>query len=179
MKIFIVGGTFDDNGGKSSGLIRKISDAFLSLSVDVTLHNGGYYSNLNDIMNSAKEEDVIFWMVNVPNDKEKERDLKALYPKKYLIMSKRNNDEYTFSEMINRALSQKANLMLEFKNGDNGFVMRVFDPLATVWCDYTNDVKLIVKSLKERLDFIMNITRSPTIHLEGKVDTPNEEHFFD
>jgi hypothetical protein len=178
MKIFIVGGTFDDNGGKPSGLINKISDAFLSLSVNVILHNGGYYSNLNDIMHSVKEEDVIFWMVNVPNDKDKERDLKALYPKKYLIMSKRNNDEYTFSEMINRALSQKANLMLEFKNDDKGFIMRVFDPLATVWCDYTNDVKTIVTALKNRLDFIMNITRSGSIQLDGEVDTPNEEHFF-
>ena len=155
MNLFIVGGTFDDKGGKPSGLINKISKEFESLGVTVTLNNGGYFSNLKGIMESVQEEDVIFWMVNVPNDKDKERDLKSLYPKKYLIMSKRNNDEYTFAQMINRALAQKANLMLEFKQEDSKFVMRVFDPLATVWCDYTSDISKIVLSLKDRLDFIM------------------------
>jgi hypothetical protein len=178
MNIFIVGGTFNDEGGKPSGLINKIAEEFRSLSVSVTLHNGGLFEDLKSIMQSVSEEDVIFWMVNVPNDKDKERDIKKLYPKKYLIMSKRNNNEYTFGQMINKALAQKANLMLEFKKEDSKFVMRVFDPLATVWCNYTSDISLIVKSLKDRLDFIMNITRTPTVLIEGKQEIPNEKEFF-
>jgi hypothetical protein len=162
MKILIVGGTFDDEGGKSSGLIRKIADSFRSLDIEITLNNGGYFDELKSIMSNIGEEDVVFWMANVPNSKEKSRNIKELYPRKYLVMSKRNNGEYSFQEMINRALGQKANLMLEFTKTSSKISMRVFDPLGTVWCDFTNDVNLVTKSIKKRLDYIMNVTRTPT-----------------
>lgn len=179
MNIIIIGGNFNDQGGKPSGLINKISDSFKDKNINVTLHNGGYFSDLKNIMNNITE-DVIFWMVNVPNDKEKIRDIKTLYPKKYLIMSKRNNNEYSFQELINRALSQKANLMLEFQKNESKFEMRVFDPLGSVWCDYTTDINNVVTSIVDRLNYIMSISRQGTIHIDNEVtpETPNEEEFF-
>ena len=178
MNIRIIGGTFDDNGGKPSGLISKLADSFESQGATINVSNGGSFDELSALMSNI-QEDVIFWMVNVPNDKPKNRDIKLLYPKKYLIMSKRNNDEYTFAEMINRALGQKANLMLEFKATETPFKMRVFDPLGTVWCDYTSDINTITGALIKRLDFIMNITRKPTLKMDetGPV-VPNENEFF-
>jgi ribulose-5-phosphate 4-epimerase/fuculose-1-phosphate aldolase len=179
MKIIIVGGTFDDHGGKPSGLINKINLSFQNLGIRTTLKNGGHFNNLETIMNNISDENVVLWMANVPNDKEKFRDVKSLYPKKYLIMSKRNNGEYSFSQMINRALTQKANLMLEFQSGDNGFSMRVFDPLGSVWCDYTNNIDKVTVAIKERLDFIMNITRVPS-HISDSVapEVPDVPEFY-
>ena len=79
-KILIVGGTFDNNGGKSSGLIDKIVDAIKSRN-DSTLdvHNGGYISSLKeDIVEKSKENDIVIWMPNVSNTEEKIRDIKSI-----------------------------------------------------------------------------------------------------
>jgi len=38
--ILIVGGTFDDNGGKASGLISKLAETFKSADRTVTIWNG-------------------------------------------------------------------------------------------------------------------------------------------
>ena len=180
MNIIIIGGTFDDEGGKPSGLINKMSQSFEKQNINVTLHNGGYFDNLKNIMNNIKE-DVILWMVNVPNDKEKIRDIKSIYPKKYLIMSKRNNNEYSFAELINRALSQKANLMLEFQRLTDKFEMRVFDPLGSVWCDYTSEIDNVTESIINRLNYIMSITRQGTVNIKDEPTPviPDEPEFFE
>lgn len=186
MKIVLVGGSFDDNGGRPSSLVRKFAES-LRLSHDVILFNGGYYSELSQIMDGISDDnhvDAVFWWANVPNDKPKIRDVKSVNQRVMLVTSKRNdNQKYEFSELINRALKVKANLCVEFRSsedpsGDHKFLMSVFDPLGNQWYEGYH-ISACCTALTKRLEFLKSITRQGTCPIEGRqVEVPNDEEFF-
>lgn len=170
MKVAIVGGSYNHDGGRPSGLIRKMEEyiRYFTEKKDIILYNGGTVEDLRDIYegNILNDCEVIFWLANVPNTEPKLRDIKLKYPKKLLVTSKRNIEEkYSFSELVNRALQLKANLVIEFskKQSDITYKGRVFDPLGTVWCDKTEDFYTLIKKTMNRLYFLRYITRKPTI----------------
>ena len=75
MKVLLLAGTWnlnkneDNTYGKKSGLIEKIYNNLKSQNdSDIDYYNGGNYDALQDIINSAKNYQIIFWMANVPND---------------------------------------------------------------------------------------------------------------
>lgn len=182
MKIAIVGGTFDGDEGKASGLINKIGEYTKELVKDVRIMNGG---NIKDLINEYErgtiiaDADVIFWFCNVPNEFAKYRELKAKYPRKMLVTSKRNFGEYSFSYLVNHALTLKSNLVLEFSKGDNRFNGRILDPLGVVWHDYDSDFRAIVKTLVERLEVLRDITRQGTIRVEEKVEFQMDKDYLE
>lgn len=163
MKTLFVAGTWDLNNGKESGLIKKI---YLELKkyekLNIDYYNGGNYNELNNLLNSVINYEIVFWMVNVPNNLEKIRNVKEINPKTMLITSKRNNNEYSFQELIQKALSSKSNLVIEFTRVNDIYQMKLFDPLGNVWYIGT-DIEAFVKSLVDRLLFIKKITRQSTI----------------
>lgn len=168
MKILVVGGTFDNNGGSRSGLVDKFVNALMTMNGTVSYRNGGNYEELQYTLNNCvKNYDVVFWWANVPNDLPKVRDVKEVAPHVILVSSKRNDgDKYTFQELVNRALALKANLTFEFKKQDDGkFAMMVFDPLGSSWYEGT-DINEAVKATVERLIFLMSITRNATHQCE-------------
>ena len=63
-KILFVGGNWDLNGGKCS----KIVSEFANYLPDVTVFNGGNYNDLNKILESCINYDIIIWWANVPNE---------------------------------------------------------------------------------------------------------------
>lgn len=166
MKTLFVAGTWDLNGGKESGLIKKIYLELTKYSeLNIDYYNGGNYNDLNNILNSTMNYDIVFWMANVPNDLEKIRNVKEVNPKTMLITSKRNNNEYSFQELIQKALASKSNLVIEFSKKEDIYQMQLFDPLGNIWFSGT-DTKAFVKSLVDRLLFIQKITRQSTIQDE-------------
>lgn len=172
MNILIVGGTFDNDGGKPSSLVGKIAAAISEEDTgNVIIENGGYYDELEKLLDSAKDHDVVFWWPNVPNDLPKIRDVKAVAPHVMLVSSKRNdNGKYKFGELVGRALTVKANLCFEFSRTEKGiFSMRVFDPLGSSWYE-GEDVDAAVKAALGRLRFLIGITRNTTT----QSDTPKE-----
>lgn len=127
MKILIVGGTFnteknsDNTYGKASGLINKLAAAINVYNTanskfeTIDIYNGGNYADLDNILNSTPNYDIVFWFANVDNELPKIRDVKTIAPLTLLITSKRNdNNKYTFQELIQRALASKSNLVFEF-----------------------------------------------------------------
>lgn len=177
MKILIVGGTWNrekainnsenniNSFGKPSGLVYKMYDAIKY--EDVTLYNGGYYDDLESILQSSVNYDVVFWMANVSNDYPKIREVKEVAPHVMLVSSKRNDgDKYSFLELAQRAIAMKANLTIEFKKLESGlFHIMVFDPLGSVWYEGDN-INHAVKSIINRLSFLLSITRQTTIKSE-------------
>ena len=110
-KILFVGGSWNLDGGKKS----KIVDTFASSLDNVTLYNGGYYQNLDNIINQATNYDIVFWWANVDNDLPKIRNVKEMNYKTMLVSSKRNdNNKYTFQELLQRSFKLKSNLTIEF-----------------------------------------------------------------
>ena len=151
-KVLVVGGTFDRNDGKSSGLIDKLGKAIAIAAMaannsTVEVQNGGNIERLKELLDETPDNDFVFWFANVSNDEEKIRDVKAIAPHTLLITSKRNDfvdetftkQKYDFEELLQRALAIKANLCFEFcKMPDGIFKMKVFDPLGCVWYEGTD-----------------------------------------
>lgn len=159
MRVLVVGGTFDLDGGKKSGLIKKMYDAILE---DKELINGGYYQDLDNLLSRVNNYDVVFWMANVKNDLPKKRNVKEIAPNIMLVSSKRNDeDKYTFKELVVHALSLKANLTFEFKKQQDLFFIRVFDPLGTVWYEGFDIEEATIKAMS-RLKYLNSITRQKT-----------------
>jgi len=182
--VLIVGGTFDKEKGKPSGLINKIFNEVCNRKdITVTLFNGGTVEKLqNGIIENCKYHDIVLWMPNVSNNEEKIRNVKEVNPKTILISSKRNdNNKYNFAELISRALSMKSNLTIEFsKVSDKEFNMMVFDPLGNQFYNGT-DIKQMVEKLFDRAIELTNFTRKPTFPIINETtipEVPNEEEFF-
>ena len=179
-KILLVGGTFDYAGGKPSGLVEKMSAVLNSTFLEPTYYNGGFVDELHSqILPQAAAHDIVIWMPNVPNDAPKMRNVKEINPKTILISSKRNdNNKYAFSELINRALMQKSNLVIQFSKGEAGFDMMVFDPLGT--CYYNgNDINEMVCQLMKRAVELTRFTRVGSVQAPGVApEVPDEENFF-
>ena len=178
-KTLIVGGTFDDNGGKPSSVVNKVYETFVAQGYAVDVFNGGYFEDVEKILESTVNYKYVIWWANVPNDKEKIRNVKEINPKCILITSKRNdNDTYGFAELINRALGAKSNLCVEFSKWNDIYKMRLFDPLGNLW--YSGmDVVYMTTVMMDRMFFLAGVTRQGCLHADGKIDIPDEKEFFD
>lgn len=186
LRILIVGGTFDRDGGKRSGLIQKMAinitnNVLLREDVEsVWIINSGTVETLHTaIIEQVKNYDIVLWMPNVSNDELKIRNIKELNPKCILINSKRNDgDKYSFADLISRSLSAKANLTIEFKKAENGFNMLVFDPLGNEYYNGT-DVIEMSRILIERAIVLANMTRKPCLKAENLREKITEEESID
>lgn len=173
INIFLIGGFYDNQTGKSSGLISRIYRSLFTTSdiilrnndINITYQNGG---SINDIKNQLHQieitkPDIIFWFPYIENSEEKLRNIKELSPESLLITSKRNdNNKYSFQELLQHALMLKANMTFEFSiRNDGRFNIRVFDPLGCEYYNGTDSNDAIMNCLK-RIKFLMNITRQRT-----------------
>ena len=173
MKILIVAGNWSDNEEliKKSGIAEKtfntlaaLPDMYSKEGDAIKLCNGGRYSDLADIIETAPDFDIIFWWANVDNSLPKVRNVKEIAPYSMLVNSKHNDDDkYTFQELTQRTLAAKANLTFEFKkNKETGrFDILVFDPLGCGWYK-GNDITEAVTKAAERLKYLISITRQST-----------------
>ena len=200
LSIFIVGGSFDENGGRESALVNQIfinmyqiAQDYYNYNWDISIRfiNGGYVDELKNLLEETKNYDVVFWWANVPNDFEKIRNVKEVNPRTILVSSKRNdNEKYSFQELIQRALELKANLTVEFSKDESftfnshlspsiltRFKMRVFDPLGVVWYEGF-DVHKMTKALLSRLTFLSKVTRQGTTHIQKNIEVPDNKEFF-
>jgi hypothetical protein len=183
-QMLIVGGTFDHDGGKPSGLVRSIDKSIREKTAfDVTTVNGGWVEDLHDeILPSVLGYDLVLWFANVSNDEVKLRDVKSINQRCILITSKRNDDgKYTFAELISRALAIKANLTIEFsKDPDGLFNMMLFDPLGNVFYDGFEVDEMCTKLL-DRAKQLLMFTRVPSIQdtTQEAPTIPEETEFFD
>ena len=184
MNILMVGGTFDEDGGRKSSLIDKMYNSFVSnLNNEdlITYVNGGEYKELQNILDTVKNYNVILWFANVPNYLPKIRDVKKLNPYAIFIGSKRNIDnEYTFVEVLNRTLLQRHNLSIMFyKNSDEKeYSMMLFDPLGTYFYD-GKDFNALMEVLTLRVRFLLTTTRRNTFKKDGEVIIENNEEFLE
>ena len=74
----LVGGTFNDNKGKESGVVNKLYHALGTFN-SVMYNGGNYFDLVGNALSSITETDLIIWMADVDNAKE--------VSKKYGIMS--------------------------------------------------------------------------------------------
>ena len=178
-KILIVGGTFDDNGGKPSSLVQQVRECIIASGYNADVYNGGFYEDVENILELVIYYKYVIWWANVPNDKPKLRNVKDINSKCILITSKRNDDnKYGFAELINRALEVKANLCVEFSKWNDLYKMRLFDPLGNLWYDGMNIIDMVYAML-DRMFFLAGVTRQGCLHADGNIEIPDEQEFFE
>lgn len=164
--ILVVGGTFDLTGGKASSIVSKVAQSLKNHNKEITIYNGGNYSELENIIKQVSTADAVIWWANVPNDLDKIRNVKEINYKTMLINSKRNdNNKYNLFEIQQRNFAEKANLCTIFEKVEDKFKLTLIDPLSN--CFYEGyDIEEFVKQLVNRLDFLSSITRQSTTTTE-------------
>ena len=187
-KILLVGGNFDNAGGRPSGLFEKICNEVKVREYEgkilADVYNGGFVDELrNNILPQVKDFDIVVWAPNVPNTEEKIRNVKEINPKTILISTKRNNNEYNFAELISRALAQKSNLVIEFSKfleNPSIYKMMVFDPLGNKFFDGTSVENMVNVLLKRALE-LTDFTRIGSKQSDKSTipSVPNEKKFFE
>ena len=177
-KTLLVGGFFDDGGGKPSrALVPVLHEALASKGGStMTFLNGGHFSELERELERIHEYGVIYWFANVSNNKPKiVGDIKKHHKRCLLVTSKRNDgDKYSLSDIIYHALNLKSNLVVEFKKdvASGTTVGRVLDPLANVFLDFTADFTLIGKALAKRVGELQGFTRVGSTSVSLVPDRP-------
>lgn len=175
-KILLVGGSWNLEGGKASGLVKKMHNYMEDIH-DVTFYNGGNYNDLKAILETSIDYEIVFWMAYVPNDLPKVRYVKTINPHAIVIGSKRNDNKYSFVEILNRALEQRNNLTIQFTKDNSSFEFLAFDPLGTVWYKGMDLIKLM-DNLFDRISFILKTKREHTYSIDKTIEIPNNENFF-
>ena len=130
--ITLVGGDFDNNNGKESGIVKKMMCQF-------GFNGNGYINggNLdviksNTVMNSISNSRLIIWMPNISNDEDK------TYPKKgigtILICSKVIRPGYTYKDAIARIFKMHGNAVIAIEKDQSGFsTFTLIDALGNYW----------------------------------------------
>jgi hypothetical protein len=171
MNILVVAGTWDEHGGESSKIARQIVGGIVASNAfsGISFLNGGNYDHLPATLEEKTEADVIIWMAKVPNHLPKlPFSLKEKLPTAILVSSKRNtNDEYSFQELISRALSSKSNLLIEFQEkvafGLKDISANLLDPLGNIWFSGDNMAMLGIVIAK-RARQLARVTRVGSVH---------------
>jgi len=183
LNVMLVGGTYNESGGKASGLVRKCYEEFVQLyrgNGVVRLYNGGTLQNLKDIITEVKSSDIVYWFANVNNAEEKLiKSIKEINNKVMLIESKVNNGKYEPRDIVAHILKNKANLCVEMITSYQGMViMKVLDPLGNMFANYTADYKKICSVVYKRVEFLRSLKRQATQFIDMEVPTPTVDGRF-
>jgi hypothetical protein len=165
-EIYVVGGTFDVNGGRPSSITQQLIHHFGGEGM-----NGGYIQDLLDF--DPAQDDAVLWMPNVANTEKKVLPtLKKMNPRLLLITSKRMDDrDFTPNDFVGHMLKNKANLGIGIDvvtawqdqdiSGKVRFSFRAMDPLGNQYYHGTN-VGEMALHLADRVDALLKVRRVPS-----------------
>lgn len=183
MKVLIVTGRFDDDGGKPSGYAEKLFAHYrdiLGQEVSVGFHNGGEFKFLEFLLEHIDSFSLVFWFADVPNDKAKlVEQIKVKNPKCILVTSKRNFGEYNRMELIARALKTKSNLLLEFNKAPDGKILgTLLDPLGNAFTFEEPNVDVVRETMLRRVLDLWRFTRLESERIGDALPIPDQPEFF-
>ena len=155
LRLLLVGGTFNHEGGRSSGYVAKLGDALaLQLpSAQVSVINGGLYADLAAHLDKVQGVTHLAWFADVPNELPKLLPaLKRRYPALVLIASKNNRKGlYDRAALYGRMQAARSELLVEFANGVDGkLVASVLTAQATVALESSSDIEQVAQCLAEQ-----------------------------
>ncbi len=172
MSIFIVGGTFDNNGGKPSYIISKLIKLFDCKGV-----NGGH---LKDLQLDFTSLSTLIWMPNINNEEDKILPkIKKVNPHILLIQSKRVIEkDYEVSDVVGRLLESKSLMGIMITKEFGEYNYRVIDPLGNEHC-YTKDLNVLATTIISRVKYIKSLNRIGSKSIGPKRDIEIEPKFID
>ena len=129
LTIMIVGGDFNTQGGRPSGVVAKLAE---NLGCAGKSYNGGTLDELRKFAETAAEYDVIVWMPEVGNEEDK------IYPRKAtgatLICSKVLRSGYGPKDILSRIYAMRANAIIVVDARDRkNCQFNLVDALGNSW----------------------------------------------
>lgn len=194
MKYLLVGGDFNNDGGRPSGYVAKLASVMKAIEPDVMVVNGGSVTDVRNVLYSQvpptfREFGVVFWFANVPNEEEKLVNIiKTIHPRCILVTSKRNNwkadkREYSFQQIIQHALKLKSNLVVQFSKeyirGQGRVFWHLFDPLANEYPGNNGDITVLATTMMARVKELAKFTRIGSKQVGSEIPCPDQPEFFE
>lgn len=170
--MFIVGGTFDKDGGKPSFFISE-----MMRMLDIQGLNGGY---LSDLGIDFKHVDTLIWMPDIDNSEDKILPtIKSKYPHILLVQSKRMIDgNYTDSDIVGRLLKSRCILGITIKKTQGHYLFKLVDPLGNIHCE-TLSLSTLCMFLKDRLTKIAGMTRMSSTRVGDVKEFSVDDRFIE
>ena len=147
--IILVGGVFDNEGGRKSGYIEKLAKEMAEHDIRVATINGGGHDILQAALISFSKVTHILWFADIPNDLPKILPgLQHKFPDAVLVQSKNNRlNNYSRDDLFARMRSSGSELLVEFTNQDDKLAASLLTIHGTVKVDKTIDIKMLVAAL--------------------------------
>lgn len=170
--MFIVGGTFDEKGGKSSYVVAQLMEYLNAEGI-----NGG---KLSDLEIDFASMDTLIWMPNISNAEDKILpSIKKDNPHLLLIQSKRVIEkEYTIGDIVGRLLASKSLLGIMITHERGTYVYRLIDPLGNKHFQTVN-LRYLARAIKKRVNYIKGLSRVGSISIGNKKPFTIEEDFIE
>ena len=157
----VVGGTFNLEGGKGSGVVVKLAALMLATSV-----NGGTPAKLKGAMN-LRGYSPILWLPDIPNEEAKHYPVKD--PGAILICSKVMREGYTTFDSVSRIFKMHGNAVIEIRKTEaKHYTFRLVDALGNVWVD-TSDLAALVEAIWQLVAWTQNAKRVRTQQVDMSV----------
>ncbi len=151
----VVGGNFDDNGGRPSSVVKFLA---LALGAD-TVVNGGHSQDLNTI--KVKGYNLVVWMPNVSNYVSKCYPVKS--PGAVLICSKFMRQDLTRMDAVGRIFKMSANAVIEIVRNEVGICeFNLVDALNNEWASDVSKIEDLAKGIKELTRWTEGSIRVPS-----------------
>lgn len=171
-EIFIVGGTFDNNGGKPSYIVSQLMELLGADGI-----NGGH---LYELGLDFKAMSSLVWMPNIDNGEDKILPtIKKANPHLLLIQSKRVIEkEYTIGDIVGRLLASKALLGIMITKEEGEYNYRVIDPLGNQHCN-TSKLEKLAYAIRNRIQYIKGLSRVGSKSIGPKREIDIGDRFID
>ena len=157
--VLFVAGSYDNFGGKKSGLAQKFYGVLKNYYNNVDFYNGGNINQLNQFAQSAQKYQIIIWWAKYDFKNIEVINIKNINPRCMLVCSKNNtNGDLSYSQIIQHTLSKKGNLCFVFKKCGDKFGFDIFDPLGNILYDGT-DICEAGDIMFRRIEFLKQLNR--------------------
>lgn len=168
VSVAVVGGTYDEQGGRASKLVKQLGAGMSGAGLDVVLHcDGGTVERLVELAQELPNTvQALVWMPNLDNSHPKLiPGLKKQNPRLILVNSKRVVEkDYTDHEVIRRMLKVRAAVGLRIDRVAGLYQVRILDPLGNQWGEATQSFKHAGYRLAKSIQNVADAIRVPSIH---------------
>ena len=158
-RAFVVGGTFDRNGGRESSIVQALHSGLEKASGQrISILNGGSLESLRALDLAGLS--LLLWFPNIDNAEDKILpSIKEKNPRLFLVSSKRVVEkDYTESDVVGRLLKTKSNLGWMIERPNDRYHFKVLDPLGNIWAD-TSSIHEVATRLWGRIQALRHLTR--------------------
>jgi hypothetical protein len=161
----IVGGTWDEDGGKPSKIIAAMAEELRAKKV----YNGGHIKDLPT--DDLRAFPLVIWMPKIPNEAEKRYPIKAKGA--VLVCSKVMREGYTRADSVSRIFKMHANAVIEVhweeqESGRWKCLLGLRDAMANWWSPPSAHLPDVVQGIMELYHWTKGSIRVGSVRVDWR-----------